>query len=352
MTSRVASRPALMLAAVLACACLAGALRAQPAGPKASEADRAFVKKTLAALDENDPSTADQAEKALVGRGAGLIPALAEALPAAQGLARRAIDSALVRLEWKLDAVQLIRESVGKLPDYVMERMNPVLVSDESLARAFPDRRFYAVIIRQYPVAVRIPEPLKDRNLFVLSRDGKVQHLVDGGALTGYFVKNLGAVQAERDVKDAVVSWLDLSKEFEQDGMFRFKPPIEDPRVEKRDGGWLGTGRLLVDPVGGNFGSIGVTMTFDAQGKLSQVKQIQNIRPGVRPICQASRLLDPDPVVRRMAEQDLLVMGSAARDYVFEQRAKASPELQREIDRVWQLILERERARETPVPAP
>jgi hypothetical protein len=40
-----------------------------------------------------------------------------------------------------------------------------------------------------------------------------------------------------------------------------------------------------------------------------------------------------------MAEQDLLVMGRAAKPYLDEQRAIASPELRDEIDRVWQQIL-------------
>jgi hypothetical protein len=51
-------------------------------------------------------------------------------------------------------------------------------------------------------------------------------------------------------------------------------------------------------------------------------------------------LLDADPIVRRMAEQDLLIMGSAAKSYLDEQRAKASPELRRAIDRLWQRIVD------------
>jgi hypothetical protein len=62
----------------------------------------------------------------------------------------------------------------------------------------------------------------------------------------------------------------------------------------------------------------------------------------MRPICQATKLLDPDPIVRKMAEQDLLIMGAAARDYLLEQRAKAGPELQAAIDRIWERMLARE----------
>ena len=39
-------------------------------------------------------------------------------------------------------------------------------------------------------------------------------------------------------------------------------------------------------------------------------------------------------------EQDLLVIGRAAREYLMGQRGKAGPELRREIDRVWQRIVD------------
>ena len=45
----------------------------------------------------------------------------------------------------------------------------------------------------------------------------------------------------------------------------------------------------------------------------------------------------------KMAERDILVMGRVCREYLLSQRAKATPELQREIDRVWQRILDEDR---------
>jgi hypothetical protein len=62
------------------------------------------------------------------------------------------------------------------------------------------------------------------------------------------------------------------------------------------------------------------------------------IKPGPRPVCHATKLLDADPVVRAIVEQDLLIMGRAAKPYLDEQRAKAGPELQEAIDRIWQRI--------------
>ena len=59
---------------------------------------------------------------------------------------------------------------------------------------------------------------------------------------------------------------------------------------------------------------------------------------GMRPRCQATLLLHPDPLVREIAEQDLLVLGRLAREYLLEQRAKANPDLRRQIDRIWKQI--------------
>jgi hypothetical protein len=41
-----------------------------------------------------------------------------------------------------------------------------------------------------------------------------------------------------------------------------------------------------------------------------------------------------------MAEQDLLILGRAAQEYLAVQRAQASPALQRAIDQLWQRIVE------------
>jgi hypothetical protein len=80
-------------------------------------------------------------------------------------------------------------------------------------------------------------------------------------------------------------------------------------------------------------------MAFDAEGVLDSVSETRAVRPGVRPICQATKLLDADPLVRRMAEQDILVMGRSAKGYLDEQRSKAKPELRKAIDRIWKRIV-------------
>jgi hypothetical protein len=92
--------------------------------------------------------------------------------------------------------------------------------------------------------------------------------------------------------------------------------------------------------VGGNGGQVEATLVFDGAGKLASARQTAKLRQGNRPICQATKLLDADPIVRRMAEKDILVMGRAARDYLVEQQKMASPALKKAIDRVWKRIVD------------
>jgi hypothetical protein len=210
-----------------------------------------------------------------------------------------------------------------------------------ALVRDFPNDIFFAVRFRQFPVARVLPKGLRASNVFVVSKDDKVTHIRDDKDLEKYFRASLGAVKKQADAGHALSGWLALSQEFFQDGFFKFEILDKAFSVEdKGNGAWQAAGRAIVMQ-GGN-GEINVALSF-ADGKLTKVAQFAKIRPGPRPICQATKLLDPDPIVRRMAEQDLLIMGVAARDYLQEQRAQAGAELRVAIDRLWQRILREER---------
>jgi hypothetical protein len=207
-------------------------------------------------------------------------------------------------------------------------------ITDEGLAKAFPDAHFFAVVFRQYPVARIAPEPLKSQNVFVVPKDGKMVHLTDTKGLEKFFKENLKAVKDADEAKQAAGAWLTLTQTFQQDGFFKFAVPKDDLKGTKEKAG----GKVVVTQ--GGKGELAVTLAFDDKGKLAKVAEENGIKPGVRPICQATKLLDADTLVRRMAEQDLLVMGRACKDYLDEQRAKASPELRKAIDRVWQRIVD------------
>jgi hypothetical protein len=206
-------------------------------------------------------------------------------------------------------------------------------LNDKALADAFPKRIFFAVRYRIYPVAKKLPEGMKPSNVFVVEGD-KFKHVKDAKALEEFFRDALAPVKAG-DVQSgmqAVSAWLVLSQEFNQDGFYKFK--LDDMGKSAADSFEL---RAVV-MAGGN-GDITAKLEFDKEGKLANVTHTVKVKQGPRPICQATKLLDADPVVRKMAEQDLLYMGPDAYDYLMEQRASASPQLRRAIDRVWAQIV-------------
>ena len=210
-------------------------------------------------------------------------------------------------------------------------------LKDDALGKAFTGYTFFGVLYRQYPVGRLVPKPLKPSNVFAVGRDGKPQLINEPKALEKFFREHARGGSADH-AKDGVRAWLMLASQLKQDGFFRFKLMDDDTRAEKDKGGLVASGKIVV--MQGGSGYLAAKVTFDSDGKFAKVTEEAKIRPGPRPICQATKLLDKDPIVRRMAEQDLLIMGRAAKPYLDEQRAKASPELRRAIDRLWQRILD------------
>jgi hypothetical protein len=214
----------------------------------------------------------------------------------------------------------------------------PMPIKDDALTRAFPDSYFFSLVFPQFPIARVAPEPFKSQNVLVVPKDGKLVLLTETKKLETFFKDNLRAVKGDDTAKQAAQAWLVLSQSFKQDGFFKFSVPKDNVKVDEEKGGRKASGKFVVTQ--GGKGELIASLTFNDEGKLTKVSEENAIKPGVRPICQATKLLDTDPLVRRMAEQDILVMGRACKGYLDEQRAKASPELQRAIDRIWKRIVE------------
>jgi hypothetical protein len=229
-------------------------------------------------------------------------------------------------------------KAVKKFLDEKKANVAPTPISDEALAGTFSDHAFFAVIFRQYPVALRPPEPFKSRNLLIVPRDGKLIHLTDIRGLETFFKDNLKPVKDNDAAHRTALAWLTLTQTFQQDGFFQFSVAKDDVNVSAVKGERKVVGKFVVTQ--GGKGELTATLAFDDRGRLSKATEVDTIKPGVRPICQATKLLDADPLVRRMAEQDLLVMGRACGDYLEEQRANAGPDLQKAIDRVWRRIID------------
>ncbi len=209
-------------------------------------------------------------------------------------------------------------------------------ITDDYVGRTFPNFSFFGVIFRQYPVAVLCPQTqdLKCSNIFFV-KDSQINFISAIPDLKFFFAAELNPAPSKEAATDAATTWLRFSEELKQDLFYAFSAP-EISYMPREDITRL-RGHAAV--TAGGEGYIDVLMTLGTAGSLVHIYEKGALRPGVRPICQATKLLDRDPIVRRMAEQDLLVMGRAAKPYLDQVRATARPKLQQAIDRIWRRIL-------------
>lgn len=310
-----------------------------------------------AVLREKAGAAPQDAAEALLAKAkdADLLPAiLAVARENYEPLPRGAAERAGVQLVFGFVAHKPLEQWIVKqMPannnGNPPAQIAPRWVSDPAVVSLFPDTPIFAHSFRQYPVGVMPPAPFKSHNIFVVTQAGEVTHITDPAELQAFFKKQVKAAD-EHAIRQVLAAWLALTCEFSQDGFYKFEvQPEMSFGKPPSGGGFTLTGKAIAggnNAPAGNTGSITVTMTFTEAGALTDVQEQRNLKPGMRPICQATKLLDPDPIVRKMAEQDLLLMGRLARPYLDEQRAKASPQLQRAIDQMWKRILEREAAPE------
>ncbi|HTK83644.1 MAG TPA: hypothetical protein VL625_01035 [Patescibacteria group bacterium] len=212
-------------------------------------------------------------------------------------------------------------------------------ISDPAVASAFPDIHFYALRFRMYPVARAAPEPLKASNVVALSSvgNGTVTNITEESQLERFFKSSLAPMPEENDKRKVLRAWLTLVGELQQDSFFHFSDPGDSITVSPTDNGSEVSGKIIA--IQGGTGGIEAKMRFNEAGSFETVETKVQLNRGIRPICQATKLLDKDPVVRRMAEQDLLVMGRDGEAYLQERRAKASPALRLAIDGIWTRIV-------------
>ncbi|MDD4889174.1 MAG: hypothetical protein PHU85_04535 [Phycisphaerae bacterium] len=262
------------------------------------------------------------------------------------------LDRAITRIDFGFNPPEVLTKWVeSREPKVAPLPGQPQSLSAPAAAEAFPDFTWCSVFKGYSPVA-RIDEPQSswpDRCLFAIDRKSNVTHIADAKALEDFFRKNLPVVQAEAAATLAVQAWLSLAQTIQDHAAF----PIEAASLKaaKTDAGWTAQGRAAagIGPGPGprvRFNDAGfatVKLAFGADGKLKTATEEVKFRPGMRPICQSTKLLDPDPLVRSMAEQELRWMGRSAEQYLKARRAISSPAIQTAIDRIWQQILDDER---------
>ncbi len=238
------------------------------------------------------------------------------------------------------DALKVVKKKLEETKAEDLLQLRPTI--GEALAKTFPGRDFVSGYIPTFPVARLAPEDsgVSSHNLFIV-KDGKVEKRLSGTKeLETFFQKSVETKKAAEQI-DAAKAWLLLAEAFHQDGFYKFAPTGDSFKIAPAEKNGAQASGQMVAMAGGN-GTVGIVLTFDAAGKVVSAAETSKLRPGPRPICHATKLLDPDPLIRAIVEQDLLIMGRAAKPYLDERRAKARPELQRAIDRMWQRILKEE----------
>lgn len=241
-----------------------------------------------------------------------------------------------VRADDAKDAESKLKDYLAAIKGADAARVSPL--SADGVKETFPEHTLFAAVFPQFPVARVAPEPLKSANVIAIpkKKGAKPILITDAKELEKFFQENAGPVKSNDDAEKTTEAWLRTASELNQDGFFKFRVKVGS--VAKADTAITVDGTSSVDPQNGDKGEIKATLTFK-DGKLRTTETKVNLSAGIRPRCQATKLLDPDPIVRAIAEDSLRVLGSAAKPYLDEQRAKASPELRKAIDRVWAKIL-------------
>jgi hypothetical protein len=207
----------------------------------------------------------------------------------------------------------------------------------DGIPETFPDFVLFSHIFPKFPVARLAPEPLKSTNIIAIpkAKSQKIVLMTDTKELETFFQKHARAVKKPNEADETAKAWLRAVAELHQDGFFKFTITSQGVKIEGTK--MIIAGEARVDPQNMDKGEIRAQLTFE-NGQLLTVDTKVNISAGMRPRCQATKLLDPDPIVRAMAEDSLRVMGSSAKGYLDEQYRKASPELKKAIERIREQI--------------
>lgn len=244
---------------------------------------------------------------------------------------KEAIERTRISGNPRKSIADLVNKLAGKERPFALQGQL-FFLQDSGLSSLFPRHLFYILRYRQWPVGFDVPPPLSSNNLFVFAKEGSHTHITKSEQLKSFFASNL-KVTSKEEAREAVSGWLRLSQELHQDGMFQFDPP-SDLISNAKNGTFFASGRVNVREDAGNMGGIMAELDFDANGALGDYIEQVSLKPGMRPICQASKLLDRDPIIRKMAEQDLLIMGAYARPYLNWQKTRLSAPLCEAIDRI------------------
>ena len=254
---------------------------------------------------------------------------------------REAISRVIQQIHEAVD--QQAREIIGRKIQAVRDLKGGQFfaIMDDALEKLFPKARFFGLRFRQFPVAREVPDPFKTNNLFVVLADGSALNVTETKDLQSFFQDHATIDDADK-AKVAMQAWLRLNEDLNNDGFFRFTIPENTIRVQRQGVKMTATGQAVVANVGGgNRGAITATLTFE-QGQLLAVEQDVKLREGPRPICQSTKLLDADPIVRQWPNSASSRWGTAPANISMSSGPRPRPSCAA-IDRIWERIVREER---------
>ena len=232
----------------------------------------------------------------------------------------------------------------GGPPESVQRGLANMTEMPAEVQRPFGRWRFFLMRFMQWPVAMQPPEPLASVNVFAVSepnKDGKrtVALIKPGdGSLWGFCGKELRAA-GEPAARAAAYACCLLRAELSQDGFFKWEIDVGKFVVTRKEETTRVEAHIGVAPGGGNSGSIDLVLAFAGkEGVFQFISEKEELKAGMRPICQSLRLTDPDDTVRNSARLDILVMGKNALPYLRMQVTRTEGELRRRIRELADLI--------------
>jgi len=217
-------------------------------------------------------------------------------------------------------------------------------LADDPLLRSFPGFLFFDVRFT-YDYGVPLGRVKGSSFWVVQTKECKPTQLgrlgrADVKVLQKFMQENLKVTNGDARMKDAAWACLRVAQEaLTEHGWMTMTLPEDSIKTGGDKEIRTATGKAVVKPEGGAGGEVVVTLRVDDANKVKSVEIKSTVHTGPKPKCHATKLLDPDPVIRAMAEQQLLLMGRRAEDYVRDRRAKADADLRKEIDRVWQRVV-------------
>jgi len=234
------------------------------------------IKKLVNDLGSANKDDVSRAKKRLAAIGPAALAAVRQAV-AREGQAPAKGAQGVVE--------QIARQEQKKLEDQLARRKNKNAivypVADQSVGQTFPSHVILAVRFPLYPVAIRPRAPLHSQNLFIVDKDGQQEQVTDFKGMEDFFRANTGTVINASKARQVVRAWLAMSQELSQDGYFTFEKTVQ---AGPSKFGLKATGKATVKPEMGNKGSIEVTITFDIDGMLGEIKEDKKqFRTGKRP---------------------------------------------------------------------